>query len=264
MQVLLRVLAFSRAALRDETFAGALDALAADPLSIGLVQLAVGAVLVVAIVLREGGLDSWKDTLSVAPMSKRALGVLFLAGPPLQIVLSELENLARLAVPTPESVLVAQRHLLESPEPLHRLGLFFAVVLVAPITEELLFRSVVQRSLSERFSGATAVLGASAIFGLCHGPIFAAMTYAIVGGVLLGGVFRTTKTVVASIALHASVNATPLLLPSNLVRIPGVNGYSAAVEHVPLPLLGVSILALLACFWSVSRLTGDESDDEDS
>lgn len=258
MQVLLRVLALLRAGVRGEAFADALAGLASDPMSLGLVQLAVATTVLLPIALSPEGRASFFEVFAVAPVRKRALAALLVAGPALQVVLSEIENLARLVVPTPEEVLLAQRALLESEDPLHRLGLFFAIVLVAPLTEELLFRAVLQRVLGDWFPRAVGIALASVAFGLCHGPTFAAVVYAIAGGVVLALVFDRARSVAASVALHAAVNATPLLVPASLVRVPGFNGSVTEIEHVPFPLLAASVLVLGASLVAFSKLVDVE------
>ncbi len=48
-------------------------------------------------------------------------------------------------------------------------GLLFAVAVVAPVTEELIFRGVIQDGLTVSYRTQTAVLASSILFGLVHG-----------------------------------------------------------------------------------------------
>ncbi|MBW1907617.1 MAG: CPBP family intramembrane metalloprotease, partial [Deltaproteobacteria bacterium] len=81
----------------------------------------------------------------------------------------------------------------------------------------------------------------SALFGLVHIEA-AAILYAALGGLVLGAVALRTKSTLASIAMHAGVNALPLLLPTRLVRIEGFNTLSHQVEHISWWLLLLSVL----------------------
>ena len=104
------------------------------------------------------------------------------------------------------------------------------------------------------WGAALALLWTSLLFGLMHGS--AGVLYATVAGFVLGAVALRTRSTLASIALHAGVNATPLLLPVNLIRIPGFNTLSERVEHIPLGLLLVSIVlsaGLVALLWRITE-----------
>ncbi len=86
-----------------------------------------------------------------------------------------------------------------------------AVVLVAPIAEELFFRGVVYNAWEREYGGRVAVLGSAALFALIHAslylfvPIFAL-------GVVLALVYRWTRSLPAVMVLHAGFNAVTVTL----------------------------------------------------
>jgi CAAX protease family protein len=78
------------------------------------------------------------------------------------------------------------RHLL--PDLLHAGGYwnaFLQAVVIAPVTEELLFRGLILRGLLKRYSTVTAVVVTAVLFGASHFDIWQASS-ALLGGLLLG------------------------------------------------------------------------------
>lgn len=93
--------------------------------------------------------------------------------------------------------------------------LLFAVIVVAPIGEELLFRGVIQGYGLKNFAPVLAIGLQALIFGLYHGNIIQGV-YAFFMGIVLGFVAHKTETILTSIVLHISVNASLLLVPEVL------------------------------------------------
>src|SRR5262249_40217464 len=95
-----------------------------------------------------------------------------------------------------------------------------------------------------------ALIASSVLFGLMHilgGPVPA--LYATAAGFLLGQLALWTRSVFPGIALHAAVNAVPVLLPEHLVAIHGFNVPSPQPSHLtpwivwPAAALGLTLLA---------------------
>ena len=90
-----------------------------------------------------------------------------------------------------------------------RAGLLILIdmVIVAPVAEELVFRSFLCRILVERIGPVTGILLQALIFGSLHltSPTHAAVAFT--GGVVLGMVYVYTRSLGASIFLHATSNA---------------------------------------------------------
>ncbi|MBO5386769.1 MAG: CPBP family intramembrane metalloprotease [Lachnospiraceae bacterium] len=93
--------------------------------------------------------------------------------------------------------------------------LLFAVIVVAPIGEELLFRGVIQSYGLKNFAPVLAIGLQGLIFGLYHGNIIQGI-YAFFMGVVLGFVAYKTGTILTSLVLHISINGSLLLVPEVL------------------------------------------------
>ena len=90
--------------------------------------------------------------------------------------------------------------------------LFLAVVIVAPIGEEIVFRGFLQRFLEEYWKDITrAVLVTSLFFAMIHfNPFWTIQIYML--GVILGFLAWKTKSVIPSILLHIVNNGSAFIL----------------------------------------------------
>jgi membrane protease YdiL (CAAX protease family) len=121
-------------------------------------------------------------------------------------------------------------------------------VVIAPITEELLFRGVLLRGLVQSYGERVGLLVSAVLFGLLHGRLAEALV-AFVAGLVLGALRLRTRSVLPCIALHVGVNALPVLVPAELLPIPGVNVLGDEILHVPpLKVAAAAIVAGVALF----------------
>lgn len=81
-----------------------------------------------------------------------------------------------------------------------------AVVLVAPIAEELFFRGVVYNAWEREHGTRAAVFGSAALFAAIHASLYLFLPIFVLG-VVLALVYRSTRSLPATIALHAGFNA---------------------------------------------------------
>ncbi len=231
----------------DASWSEAVRAAAGAPLNYALVQAAsVGVIFIVAFPHRSRS-ERFLDAVQVRPLVGGIVALCFGAGMMLQLPLAELGNLTQEIWPMSFDDL-ARRHRLVNPTTWSGgMSVLFALVLVAPVTEELLFRGWLLKDLKRRYGTFPALLWSSALFGLVHLEA-SAIVYATLAGLVLGAVALRTGSTLASIALHAGVNALPLLLPTTLIRIEGFNTLDQQVEHISpwllLLCLGGAALAL--------------------
>lgn len=242
-------------------FDRALASVATDPTALGLGQL-LGFSLALSIgwrwtrALRRKDADALDGSMqfggptTLQPVAPRWLLLTFVAGLSLQIPLAELANWLQLVAPFSIQEQLQMQRLLAVDNLPQALGLLFALVVVAPFTEELLFRGVLLPRLAERYGDRAALLLSSALFGIVHvHPV--AVGVATIAGVLLGALALAKRRLWICIALHAGVNALPILLPEQLVSIRGFNTVSEGVYHLPIALLlgglvvSVGLLVLL-------------------
>ncbi len=93
--------------------------------------------------------------------------------------------------------------------------LLLAVVVVAPIGEELLFRGLIQGYGLKNFAPVLAIFLQGLVFGLYHGNIIQGI-YAFFMGMVLGFVAHKLESIIPAMVLHVSINASLLLVPEVL------------------------------------------------
>lgn len=239
------------------TWGEAIRTAAQAPLNYALVQAAsVGVVFIVAFPHRRRE-EGFLESVNVRPLIGGIVALCFIAGACLQLPLAEIGNLVQEVWPVSFDEL-ARRHRLINPTTWWGgVSALLALVLVAPVTEELLFRGWLLQALKDRYGTGPALIWSSALFGMVHVEP-GAVVYATLGGLVLGAVALRTKSTLASIAMHAGVNALPLLLPATLVRIDGFNTLTRQVEHISGWLLLLAVAGAAGALSVVWRSTGVE------
>jgi membrane protease YdiL (CAAX protease family) len=89
--------------------------------------------------------------------------------------------------------------------------LVVAIVVVAPIAEELFFRGVVFNAWEREYGVSRAVLGSAVLFAVIHGSPFLIPSILALG-IVLALVYRSTRSLAATITLHAVFNGITVLL----------------------------------------------------
>jgi membrane protease YdiL (CAAX protease family) len=99
----------------------------------------------------------------------------------------------------------------------------FAVVILAPIAEEIFFRGVVFNAWLREGGRRWAFIGSSALFALIHVSVVAVVPIFLLG-LALAWIYQRTGSLLAPMAMHATVNgisvALALLVRFDLVRLP--------------------------------------------
>ncbi len=226
---------------------GRIVRLIGHPLESALLQLAAfGVVIVVASrslsKRRPPGKEARADK-TVSNEISPPVGLMYFltAGMALQFLLSEASNVVQTIEPIPLDDQLELQRLLNPLSISDSLGLLVALVVVAPVTEEILFRGMLLPGLRSSYGHTVAWVGSSLLFGISHVRP-AAMVPAFLGGMVLGWARVRTNSVLPSIFLHAGINALPLLLPSKIIAIRGFNTVGSNVYHVPMPIIGLSLL----------------------
>lgn len=106
------------------------------------------------------------------------------------------------------------------------------VLVIAPVTEEILYRGLLQGTLSRILPVAASVLGATLIFSLAH-PRPRDMILALAVGLLAGTLREVSGTMMMPILAHIAMNTVSLLVPA------------AAVSHLAHSPAAIPVLALL-------------------
>ena len=98
-----------------------------------------------------------------------------------------------------------------------------AIVILAPIAEEVFFRGVVYNAWLRERGPRWAFIGSSALFAVIHASLVAVLPILLLG-MVLAWIYRRTGSLLAPIFLHATFNgmsvALALLVRFDVVRIP--------------------------------------------
>ena len=217
---------------------------ARSPMNLAMAQL-VGGLCVLAFASRNTG-------LGLVPIQGTTLAALLISGVALQFILAEVGNLTAEFVPQNIEQITVLHHWINHDDPIFVLQVFLSFVVVAPLVEELVFRGVLLRGLRARYGTAVAVFLSSLLFALVHIQP-GAIIYAGIGGLILGLVSVWTGSTVASFALHASINATGVLLPERLVRIQGFNTLQEEPTHISGALILCALATVIVLMSSIYR-----------
>lgn len=258
IQVFMALAGFLQLRAWSAPWAEATRAASQAPLNLALVQAAaVGVIFIVAFPHRgrEGGL---LESVHVRPLVGWVVALCFLAGAFLQLPLAELGNLVQEVWPLSFEELSRRYQLLNPTSWWAGMSILIALVIVAPVTEELLFRGWLLPDLKEQYGKVPALVWSSVLFGLVHVEP-SAILYATVGGFVLGAVALRTRSTLASIGMHAGVNALPLLLPVSLLRVEGFNTLSQHVEHIRWWLVLLALAGAAGALMIVWRATADQN-----
>lgn len=247
-----------RSATGERAASAVFSRVALDPLNLAFAQaIGFGAALALGLRLYRRGTPI-ADALGIRSVPWAALALAFVAGLALQFPLSEVANLAREVVPVDLDRQLRIQQLLRADDPVDGLAIGLAFVLVAPVAEEGLFRGLLLPSLEQRYGGRVAVVLSSALFGLSHGAPVTAV-YSAAAGLLLALLVLRVDSLLPAMALHAGVNAMPVLLPSHVLPIRGFNVISKDVYHLPLPLFVGSVLVAGLAFMALLRVADEET-----
>ena len=127
------------------------------------------------------------------------------------IIFDALDRIIHQIIPTPDYI-IDLGQIMQPDSTLGYVFLFLAVVVVAPIGEEIVFRGFLQKFLEDYWKDITrAVLVTSLFFAMIHfNPFWTIQVYLL--GVVLGFLAWKTKSVFPSILLHSINNGAAYIL----------------------------------------------------
>jgi len=199
---------------------------------------------------------SWRELFPLGPISPGACGAIGLSVVGLGLVLSEVDDVFRMVLPMPDAFR-AQFHSLTL-NSAHPVGAFVLLAVIAPLTEEPIFRGIILRGLRARYRSAPAILASALLFGLSH-----ANPWQFFGptalGVLMGWIFVRTNSLIPVLLAHGLNNAIAFGWSFSPWSIPGLTGSGdGPAVHQPwwLTLAGLTILAVGV--WSFRKATPPE------
>jgi len=95
------------------------------------------------------------------------------------------------------------------------LVIIFSIAVVAPVFEEILFRGLLQRTLTEVFRPWLAIVLQALMFGIAHGFLFQS-GFAFAVGLLLGIVYERMRSITAVMIIHAAFNISVIITPMEM------------------------------------------------
>jgi membrane protease YdiL (CAAX protease family) len=176
---------------------------------------------------------------------------------------AELDTYLEELLPPPPWVAEIFRRVLEYHTVLEFFGVFAFLVVMAPVTEELLFRGLFLHRLVEGYGPRVSVAGSALCFGIFHIFPWQAVGAALVG-IYLGWLVLKTRSVFVPMFAHALFNLVPVLATGLASRHALLRQLSAEVpadeSHLPPLWLFLSMLAVGAGLLWTRRITSSAAD----
>ncbi|MDB4990067.1 MAG: Abortive infection protein [Myxococcaceae bacterium] len=216
--------------------------------------LAMGTALVVGLKLFDPE-AALPEALSLQPVPSAVLGLCLLSGVCLQFPLTELANALHAYVfgPDPLEHQLALQNMLEAHSLGHGILVVVCLAALVPLIEELLFRGLFLFGLERRYGPGFALLLSACFFGVVHLGAVPAV-YATVAGLVLGALALHTRSIWPGVALHAAINAVPIVLPESLIAVHGFNVPSLSPTHLSPWLVWPPLFAGLGLLATVLRI----------
>lgn len=162
---------------------------------------------------------SFKENLIMSTDHKRMIVPIFIFSLGLSICISELGNYVTLLFPMSEFMVELFNEAFGGE--ISFIGSIIGVIIVAPITEEILFRGIMLKGLLKRYSDLTSILVTALLFGILHFNIYQ-FVGAFIAGILLGWLYSKTNSLLLCIIGHATYNSIGYILSDLLkLEIPG-------------------------------------------
>lgn len=230
-----------------------LDHIGSEPLHLGREPLVVGMINLMAfgVAIGLGLLFNRLPPMrafplgGIRPLAWIAVPVVILGA---GILLSEVDNAFRWVLPVPEFLAQMFAELFFPPGRV--LSQFILLVIVAPLTEELLFRGIVLRGFLGRFRPWRAVVLSAMLFAGMHLNPWQTVS-AFVLGLIFGWFYLRTGSLWPCIAGHACYNSIIVIVgaaPFGLWQPPTAADLTA-VEFQPVWLDAIGVLLLTAGVW---------------
>lgn len=181
--------------------------IANDPLALAVINLfSIGATIAVGLLINR---LPWRQAFPKGMIRFGAWLSLPIIGVGAAILLSEADNFFRYVCPPPEFIAKFMEELFLAKG--RFLSMFFLLVIVAPLSEELLFRGIILRGLLRRYRPVVAILLSSLLFALMHLNPWQTIS-AFTLGLIFGWFFLRTGSVWPGVVGHAINNFIALIM----------------------------------------------------
>jgi len=200
------------------------------------------------------GRPAMSEVFALRRVSRLAIGSVIVASAGAIILLSEVDNLIRIILPTPERILRIFNDISSVSE--HVWSSLFLLVLVAPVTEEVMFRGLMLRAFLRRFKPGAAFVLSSVLFGMVHLNPWQFVSASALG-MLFAWWYARTQSLVPSLIGHALANAMVVGHAWLPFEVRGFNASDpvAGSELQPAWFDALGVLLLAAGLWLFQRAT---------
>jgi membrane protease YdiL (CAAX protease family) len=217
--------------------------------------MAVIPLIAIGIILRKGLKKTkaqFKDVFPLKPIQMDLILPMVFTIIGVGILLSEVDNLFRTLLPAPKWHVDLMNFAIGQPS---LWASIVVLVVVASLTEELLFRGLILHGFLSRYTVRKAILASAILFGLFHLNPWQLLP-AIILGVIFAWWFVQTGSLLPCLFGHALVNAIPLILLCILnLEIPGATSeITTKVEFQPLWFDFVGLLLAGSGIWTLTRM----------
>jgi len=204
----------------------------------------VGIALVLGLGLSRAG-ESPARVLALKAPPWSTLPAVALSTIGLALLASELDTWMEEIFPPPDWVVEMYRRVLEYHTAWQLMGVALFLVVMAPLSEELMFRGLFLHRLAEGYGARHAVLGSALCFGVFHLLPWQAVGAALVG-IYLGWLLIRTRSIFVPMLAHALFNLIPVAaagLSSRSAILRKLSAGDATASHLPPAWLALSAFA---------------------
>ncbi len=199
----------------------------------------IGLIIVIMITKKKFYI-SFRDNLIMNIEHKKMIIWIMIFSLGLSIFISELGNYVQRLFPMSEYMMQLFNEAFGGE--VSFIGAIIRVIIVAPITEEILFRGIMLKGLLKRYSAATSILVTSFLFALIHFNIYQ-FVGAFIAGILLGWLFTKTKSLTLCIIGHAAYNSIGYII-GYIFKLE-IEGYTLdGFQPIWFTLFGVALLII--------------------
>jgi len=154
--------------------------------------------------------DSIKKSFRIKTVNYKVLLSSLSIGAGISVLIDELDRLFQIILPYSAEIMRRLTEFMKINSVSDFLILFLAVVVVAPITEEALFRGFLQQRLEAATDVTRGVLLTSLVFGFIHFNPWAFVQIVIIG-VFLGVVAQRSGSIAGTVVMHSFNNGLALI-----------------------------------------------------
>jgi membrane protease YdiL (CAAX protease family) len=226
--------------------------LVTHPAVLGVINLSACALMITTGWLI--GRPAMSEVFSLRRVSAPALGSVIVSSAGAIILLSEVDNLVRFILPPPEWIARIFNDLTAPSQ--HFWASVFLLVIVAPLTEEVMFRGLMLRAFLQRFRGGSAFLLSSLLFGAVHlNPWQFVSAFAL--GLMFAWWYARTRSLVPCLLGHALANAMVVGHGALPFKVRGFNAGDpfAGADLQPAWFDALGVLLLATGLWLFRRAT---------